>query len=82
MGRAHRRNISRPIRQIKSHDNKPMLPLAGATVIRTLIGTLQKASVAPIIVVTGRNDQELTEHILDMGVETVMKEDDSHTDMF
>lgn len=66
----------------RMHSFKPMLPLAGATVIRTLIGTLQKASVAPIIVVTGRNGQELTEHILDMGVETVMNEDYSHTDMF
>ena len=49
----------------RMHSFKPMLPLAGATVIRTLIGTLQKASIAPIIVVTGRNGRELTEHILD-----------------
>ena len=66
----------------RMHSFKPMLPLAGATVIRTLIGTLQKASVAPVVVVTGRNGRELTEHILDLGVETVLNERYAETDMF
>ena len=66
----------------RMHSFKPMLPLAGATVIRTLIGTLQKAGVEPIIVVTGRNGKALTEHIEDMGVETIKNENYATTDMF
>ena len=33
---------------------KPMLPLAGSTVIRALIDTMKKASIEPIIVVVGK----------------------------
>ena len=61
---------------------KPMLPLAGATVIRTLIGTLRQAGVELIVVVTGRNSEELSEHIADLDVETVKNEDYASTDMF
>ncbi len=61
---------------------KPMLPLAGATVIRTLIGTLRQAGVELIVVVTGRNSEELSEHIADLGVETIRNADYASTDMF
>ncbi|NLF80516.1 MAG: nucleotidyltransferase family protein, partial [Clostridia bacterium] len=61
---------------------KPMLPLAASTVIRTLIGTLQQAGVAPIIVVTGRNSAELTRHIADLAVITIENIHYAKTDMF
>lgn len=61
---------------------KPMLPLAGATIIRTIIGTLQKAGVSPVLVVTGRNSRALSEHIADLPVETIENIDYAKTDMF
>ncbi len=38
---------------------KPMLQLAGSTVIKTAISTLKSAKVAGIVVVTGNNAEEL-----------------------
>ncbi len=61
---------------------KPMLPLAGSTVIRTLIGTLRSGGVGPIVVVTGRNGEELAEHIADLDIQTVHNEKFATTDMF
>ena len=61
---------------------KPMLPLAGSTVIRALIDTMKKANIEPIIVVVGKNSQELIEHLSDLPVETVVNSDYAKTDMF
>jgi len=60
---------------------KPMLPLGEATVIRTLISTLRQVGVDPVVVVTGRNAGELSEHICDLA-ETVNNADYAVTDMF
>lgn len=61
---------------------KPMLQLAGSTVIKTAIETLKSAGVSPIIVVTGREAEVLQRHISPLGVETVYNEHFASTDMF
>lgn len=61
---------------------KPLLPLAGSTIIRTLIDTMQKVGIAPIVVVSGRDSEQLAEHIADLGVEIVENDRYAQTDMF
>ncbi len=63
-------------------DFKPMMPLAGDSVIRTLITTLIKAEIGLIVVVTGRNSEQLAEHLADLGVEIVVNPEYATTDMF
>ena len=50
---------------------KPMLPLAGSTVIKTAISTLRAAGVTTIEVVTGKNAEALCKHLSEVDVECV-----------
>ncbi len=61
---------------------KPMLQLAGSTVIKTALSTLKSAGVSVIVVVTGNNAQELEKHVEDPRVVCVHNRDYAATDMF
>lgn len=61
---------------------KPMLQLAGSTVIKTAISTLKSAGVSKIVVVTGRNAEELEKHISNLDVICIFNENFEETDMF
>ncbi|MGI6644128.1 MAG: NTP transferase domain-containing protein [Bacillota bacterium] len=61
---------------------KPMLQLAGSTVIKTAISTLKSAKVSRIVVVTGNNAEELRRHVSDPKVACVHNKDYATTDMF
>lgn len=61
---------------------KPMLPLAEDSLIRTLIRRLMAAGAKPIVLVVGRNGDELTAHVADLPVECVYNPDYASTDMF
>ena len=61
---------------------KPMLPLAGSTVIKTAISTLRSAGVTTIVVVTGNNAEALGKHLFDIDVDCVYNESYANTDMY
>lgn len=61
---------------------KPLLQLAGSTVIRTAIETLVAANVSPIIVVTGRDADLLQRHLVNLPVQCIYNKDYATTDMF
>lgn len=61
---------------------KPLLQLAGSTVIKTAVDTLKSAGVGPIIVVTGREAEALQRHLAPLKVECVYNEHFAQTDMF
>lgn len=61
---------------------KPMLPLAGSSMIRTALATLKSAGVSTIVVVTGNRAGHLMEHLADMDVVFVHNEDYARTDMY
>lgn len=61
---------------------KPMLPFAGTTISRHLVGLLQELRVDPIIVVTGFQAGQLKEHLSCMGVRFIKNERFRETEMF
>lgn len=61
---------------------KPMLRLAGSTVIKTAIDTLLSAGVTEIVVVTGNNAEQLARHVSREGVSCVFNPRYAETDMF
>lgn len=61
---------------------KPMLELAGSTMIKTGIKTLQNAGVDPIVVITGHNHEALEKHLISAQVRTIYNEAYASTDMF
>ncbi len=61
---------------------KPLLQLAGSTVIRTAITTLKSAGVTQIVVVTGKNAERLERHVEDPIVTCIYNERYATSDMF
>ena len=61
---------------------KPLLQLAGSTVIKTAIATLKEVGVSKIVVVVGKNASQLVKHLADMDVECIYNERYMETDMF
>ena len=47
---------------------KPLLPVDGETMIRRVVGSMQKAGADPVIVVTGYKHEILEDHLTDCGV--------------
>lgn len=61
---------------------KPMLALAGSTVIKKTIETLRLASVTEIIVVTGYRGEQLTKHLVGEAVTILCNHEYQQGDMF
>ncbi|ATW25749.1 NTP transferase domain-containing protein [Candidatus Formimonas warabiya] len=61
---------------------KPMLQLAGSTVIKTAVSTLKSAGVSPVVVVTGNNAEQLTKHLANLDVVCIYNENFATTDMY
>ncbi|MGL4345022.1 MAG: NTP transferase domain-containing protein [Cellulosilyticaceae bacterium] len=61
---------------------KPMLELAGSTMIKTAIKTLADTGIDPIIVITGHNADQLEAHLSSTPVSVVRNSDYLTTDMF
>lgn len=61
---------------------KPMLQLAGSTVIRTAVSTLKAAGVSTVVVVTGNNAELLVKHLAKLEVDYVYNENYAQTDMY
>lgn len=61
---------------------KPMLPLCGSTIIKTVISTLRSGGVDEIVVVTGHNAGMLREHLAQTGVSCLFNDRYQTTDMF
>lgn len=53
---------------------KPLLPVDGETMIRRVVGSMQKAGADPVIVVTGYKHEILEDHLTDCGVTFVHNE--------
>lgn len=60
---------------------KPLLPLGGSTVIRTLVGTCRAAGAGRVVMVTGHRGEELSAHVADLGVECLFNPDYETTKM-
>lgn len=61
---------------------KPMLQLAGSTIIRTAVSTLKSAGVSTVVVVTGNNAEELSRHLSKLDVICIYNENYDRTDMY
>jgi len=61
---------------------KPMLQLAGSTVIRTAISTLKSSGISPIVIVTGKNCKQLANHLSKFNVICIKNEKYAQTDMY
>lgn len=61
---------------------KPMLPLGKSTIIRTIIDKLKAVGCDPVILVTGHRGDELSEHVADLDIRTVLNPDYALSDMF
>ena len=54
---------------------KPLLPLGGGTVLSQVVGTMQRAGLGHILVVTGHRQEEVAAQARALGVETVHNPD-------
>jgi molybdate transport repressor ModE-like protein len=63
-------------------DFRPMLPAGDSTVIRRIIITLKRAAVDPIVVITGRQGDELEKHISNLRVICLRNRQYEATQMF
>jgi molybdenum cofactor cytidylyltransferase len=61
---------------------KPMLQLAGSTIIKTVVSTLRSAGVSTVVVVVGKNADKMIEHLSEPYVVCVYNKDYAQTDMF
>lgn len=61
---------------------KPMLQLAGSTVIKTAISTLKSSGISPIVVVTGKHAKQLSNHLSKFNVTCIKNEKYADTDMY
>lgn len=61
---------------------KPLLALNGSTVVKNAVQTLRQASCDPLIVVSGRNSNDLIRHLGRKEVVHVINSDFNKTDMF
>jgi molybdenum cofactor cytidylyltransferase len=61
---------------------KPMLQLAGTTMIKTVVSTLRSAGVSTVVVVVGKNADQMIEHLSEPYVACVYNKDYAKTDMF
>jgi len=61
---------------------KPMLQLAGSTVIKTAVSTLKSSGVSPVVIVTGKNTKQLANHLSKVDVICLKNEKYAQTDMF
>lgn len=60
---------------------KPMLELAGSTIIKKTIETLRLAAIEDIVVVTGYKGEQLAKHLAGEGVKIVCNHDYQQSDM-
>lgn len=60
----------------------PMLPIGDSTVIRRIIITLKRSGVDPVVVVTGKDGDEVEKHIAGLRVICLRNKDYGHTQMF
>lgn len=60
----------------------PMLPVGDSTVIRRIIITMKRAGIDPVVVVTGRNGDELEKHISNLRVICLRNEQFENTQMY
>ena len=60
----------------------PMLPVGDSTVIRRIIITMKRVGVDPIVVVTGKQGDELEKHISDLEVISLRNPDYETEQMF
>ena len=61
---------------------RPMLPVGDSTVIRRIIITMQQAGIEPIVVITGKQGDELERHIARLQVISLRNRDYETTQMF
>ncbi|MGN0371767.1 MAG: NTP transferase domain-containing protein [Enterocloster sp.] len=61
---------------------QPMVPVGDSTVIRRIIITLKQAGIAPVVVVTGNQGDELEKHISKLRVICLRNEQYAETQMF
>lgn len=61
---------------------QPLLPLGKTTIIRRIIITLKQCDISPIIVITGKNAEELEKHISRMRVICLRNESYETTQMY
>jgi len=61
---------------------KPLLQLAGSTVIKTAVSTLRSAGVSKVVVVTGNNAEQLVKHLSKFDADYVHNENYAGTDMY
>lgn len=61
---------------------KPMLQLAGSTVIKTAISTLKSAGVDTVAVVIGNNAEQLNRHLSELDVYFIYNDKFAETDMY
>lgn len=61
---------------------KPMLQLGGSTVIKTTISTLKSSGISTIVVITGKNAKQLSNHLSKLDVICIKNEKYAHTDMY
>lgn len=60
----------------------PMLPVGDSTVIRRIIITLKRSGVDPVVVVTGKDGDEVEKHISGLRVICLRNQDYGNTQMF
>ena len=60
----------------------PMLPVGDSTVIRRIIITMRRVGIDPIVVVTGKQGDELEKHISDLEVISLRNPDYEMEQMF
>ena len=65
----------------KMEDFKPMMKLAGSSMIQRQMDTLRQAGVTPIVVVTGYRAEELEKHLAHRGVIFVRNEEYESSEM-
>jgi len=66
----------------RMNDFKPLLPLAGTTLIGRVINTLKSAGVSPIVVISGKFAERLKEYLTGFDVICLYNGNYERTDMF